>query len=639
MAKFHRYQPAAEEVWNQGYPVFEKDPDYYHKWWKEQIRRCILGYEPKKGDWISGAYYFHLNFARIQRYDEKLNDKAFLPPLYRDIDHEYYQFLKACEDEHMGALVLKARRKGFSVNSTSFLYHRWNFFQGTEIGVGAYDDDDVIAVRRRIGDLRAFLPKELYKSALFNDEILEARKEMKGDAGFVNEGDMSRMYFRCFAGRKGKAGAFRGLSLKVHYFEEIGKNPILLQCLEASRDCWKEGQLMYGLPILGGTGDKMTNPSPDLERIAYAPEDYGLKLHFIPAAKWYYTPGKEFINEQTGKSSVEAAQPEIDKEYKRLHKMENKTSYYSFLQENPSKLEHVFMGNSMSSLLPLDYVNRQIEFLRENITMEEELRWFDLRWKGGKFNPQKPEVEYVPCEKYNGPYCMAAPPINAQYKNLDIAGVDTFFHSGGSPTGSKGVMFVYRRYNPFDSSMPCELPIAYYVARTQTTEEFYDNCLKLSVFYNCKMLAEYDEAFGNFMKNCNALRFFKERPVAADSDLSTATNKYMIHMKVHQKELATKLTSDYITNHWNNIKFLPLLEDFKKYGRANTDFTMAFAIALIHDLDNSTLMVVDMKSEGKEDTSLPTFKWDEKGRVVPTFTIGMTEMYESNKLIDLSHDF
>lgn len=609
--RFSKYAPAAEEVFEQGgYPDMERDPEGYIAWWDEQIRRCLYGYKTSNGDYITGAYYFHLNFNRILRYDSVTNDKIFLPPLYRDLDHEYYNMLDWCEKNHWGIFTLKARRKAFSTNTSSFLYHRWSFYPGTEIGVGAFEDEDVNKIRLLIGDIRSVLPPELVHAATDNKDILEAQIKIKGDTGWKNDGTKSRMYFRCFGGAKGKVGAFRGLSLKIHDFEEVGKNPQLLKCIAASRECWMEGSLMYGLPILGGTGDKMTNMSTDLEDIWDNAESFRLKQFFIPASKGYYP----FFNEKTGKSDMVAAEADVKAKLAEKYKKENKTDFYSFLQENALKPEDSFMGNSMNATLPIDLVNHQIINLKDKESLTNRLMRGNMYWEHGRYDPINPRVIWEPAED-DGKWLIYKMPENEKYRNLDIGGVDTYFTSGATQSESKGCMFIYRRYNPFNSEMEQELPICMYLAKEKTTEEFYDNCLKTAVFYKAKMLVEYDEAFGNWIKQANAYKWMKERPVAADSEWSDVSNKFMIHMKVHQKELLTRLLIDYIHKHSNNIMFLQLLEDFKKYGRSNTDMAMAFGICLIHDLDNSALMVTDNTKAEVEKDFLPRYERTASGLI------------------------
>lgn len=611
---FSLYAPAAQEMFEQGAPIQERNPEYYDTWWKTQTERCITGYRPNtRQRWIPGNYYFHLNFGRILRYNPKRRGKTFMPPLHRDMDEEYFMAVHEAREQHKGLIVMKARRKGFSINNSSILLHEWLFFPGSECGIGAYTEGQVSDFRNKLLDFRSKLPVELsHRAQPDDDDLMEAAHKIQNpDGSWKVDGSKSRIYFRNFGGNKTTgAGAFRGLSLTYLLIEEAGENPILENCFLSSEECFKEGELMYGCPIIGGTSNQINNKTDDFERLYYNAEKYNLIPLFIPASKVYYP----YFDEKTGKSDVEAATKVIEVEHAQKAQLENKTSYYTALQEKPLKIEHCFMSVD-NGKLPLAKINEQIAYLDTHESERNKIKTGNLRWKNGKYDPNNPQVEYEPDPL--GKFRILEPPINHKYKNLDIGGVDTYFYNSAPTSDSMGSCFIYRRYCPLDSSIPQEMPVAEYTFRETTTDEFYDNCLKLAVYYQCKLLVEYDESFGRFMYAAKAIKYFRERPQSADAPGSVVSNRFMIHMKAHQKNLATKLLRDYCSTHVGNIKYLSLLKELKEYGRRNTDRVMAFALCLIHDLDNSNSIVIDQQkeSENKGDF-IPYFSVDRNGNLV-----------------------
>ena len=55
----------------------DKNSDYY-RFWDEQFRRCIAGYQPEGYAWIPGRLYFYLNFCKIKVDDatgQRMEDK------------------------------------------------------------------------------------------------------------------------------------------------------------------------------------------------------------------------------------------------------------------------------------------------------------------------------------------------------------------------------------------------------------------------------------------------------------------------------------------------------------------------------------------------------------------------------------
>ncbi len=595
---FSHYAPAAQEVYEQGYPSKKANPEYHKEWWDTQWERCLIGYEPTPGDWIPGSFYFHVNFEQGDVYNPQSRDTTVTQYPYDDLSHELFMKYDEWDKKGKGGLVMKGRRLHFSTTTTSLLLHRWTFFPGSRCGVGAWDDSDVSNIRDMVNTARSRLPIELSYAAVDNPKILEATSKVNSGAGEQSEGTFSRMYFRCFGGKLTKVGAFRGTTLKIHLFDEIGKNMKLLECINASRECWSKGSEMYGLPICGGTADFKNNTSPDLSTFINKHEALGFEMFVVPRQRFYYP----FYDIKTGIASPEKqeeARQFIKNKQSILYEMENKSAYYGDLQENPTCLQDMLMGNSANAVLPMSDVNHQIKMLNDYDGERNQIRRYNLHWKNGKFDPNNPQVEWDTTTTEGEYYIYQMP--QKKYKNLDIGGVDTYFKSGAPNSVSKGCMYVYRRFNDLDSSLFCQGPVAEYSARYPTTQQFYDGCLKLAVAYDCVMLSEHDEAFKVYMENCGMLRYFKKRPTALDTEWTRSTQEYMLTMSGQVKERITGLLQNYIPNHVQNIPFMRLLEDMKNYGIANTDFVMAFGICLVHDLDIRNHMVIDMTQPKKND--------------------------------------
>lgn len=620
---FSRYQPAAQERYEQRYPDKKADPDYHKEWWETQWKRCLLGYEPTPGDWIPGAFYFHVNFEQGDVYHPLTNDTNVEQYPYDDLSHELFMKYDDWDKRHMGGLILKGRRLHFSTTTTSLLLHRFSFYPGSRCGVGSWDDDDVKNVRNMLNVARGRLPIEMQFAAIDNPEILEASSKINTGAGDQGEGTFSRIYFRCFGGKLTKVGAFRGTTLKFHLIDEIGKNPRLLDCISASEECWSKGSLRYGIPICGGTADTMTVKTDHLQRFVNNPELWGFEKFIIPRQRFFYP----FYDLKTGIASPEKQEEArlwIKAQQATLYNQPNKQPYYAKLQENPTCEQDMMMGDSANAILPLDCVNDQIRVLNDYESAKTNVRYYNLHWKNGRFDPNNPQVEWDTTAT-NGEYAILYMP-QKKFKNLDIGGVDTYFKSGAPNSPSKGCMYIYRRFNDLDSSLFCQGPVAEYSARYPTTQQFYDGCLKLAVAYDSMILSEHDEAFKVFMENCQMLKYFKKRPTALDTEYTRSSQEYMLTMSAQVKDRITGLLQNYIPNFVQNIGFVRLLEDMKNYGVSNTDFVMAFGISLVHDLDIRNHMVIDMTQPKKHEGDFwPGYQRNpQTGIIEPTYYGGNT---------------
>ena len=90
-----RYRP----VINIGHPDLNQESVAYQEYWEQELDRCINGFKPKGMSWISGKYYFYLNYYKILGNDGTLGSrKTLISPWYRQMDHEYFDLFETCKD-------------------------------------------------------------------------------------------------------------------------------------------------------------------------------------------------------------------------------------------------------------------------------------------------------------------------------------------------------------------------------------------------------------------------------------------------------------------------------------------------------------------------------------------------------------
>lgn len=590
---------------------FLRGTSAYHRYWEEQYQRCLHGYKPVGGVHIPGNYYFYLNFCKIRLYDEKTRRKVVAPPLYRDQDHEYFTFVNQAKEEGFGVIVLKARRKGFSFMNANILLHEWTFYPGSENGMGAQKEHYVSDFYKKLLlSYNNIYPQFRNNYLLKNDKLFTGGYKVKEEGIWVDKGTGSLLYFRLIE----QPDTFRGTTLTWWVVDEAGEVQNLKKVYFANEECFREGAEQFGVPIIGGTSNKMSHDSEDFSEMWYNAENYNLRRFFVPATKVYHG----YFDYETGISDTEGAKKDILKRLKA--KKSDKLAYYAFKQEMPLTPEDAFVVHG-STPFDLQKINDRIAELavnkKEKITQRGRLEW--SKDSDGKrlFGKQ---VEFVRDEL--GPVVMAERPIEGM-KNTDVAAVDPYHISDDleeagpkSKKDSKGCMYVYRRF--LGVNVPCEMPVLEYYDRPYTKEDFYENCLKICIFYNTQVLCEYnDDGFFKYFEKYKMTKYLKMRPRSADSVYHTASNKYGLHMKEAQKRILTDLVDDYIKNHCDSIYFLALLKEMAVFGKKNTDRVMAFGMCLIFDMDN-TLRVVQEDEENDMSNDLPYF--EEKGGTLIAIT-------------------
>ncbi len=91
----------------------------YRRFWREEARRCREGYVRElDGEWISGPYYFYLNYSiilknKIVEGRKKADRYRGFPDIY-DGDYIFFHYLQQCRDNGKHCGLLKRRGSGFS---------------------------------------------------------------------------------------------------------------------------------------------------------------------------------------------------------------------------------------------------------------------------------------------------------------------------------------------------------------------------------------------------------------------------------------------------------------------------------------------------------------------------------------------
>lgn len=639
MISAEKYSPVIFDKNLKDYRKFKKGTVDYYDFWREQKHRLINGYKPTGGQWIPGNYYFYLNFSKIHGLSPGAKRKSMISPLYRDQDHEYYLEVHHAKygdgkdnKGGYGIIVLKARRKGFSFMNANILLHEWTCYSHSENGLGAQKEDYVQDFRKKMLLSYNELPPQLRNKILHNnEELFMSGYKKKEDGIWVEKGTKSMIHFRVME----KPNAFRGTSLNYMVFEEAGEFLKLKRSLESSEDCFKEGDVFFGTPIIGGTSNAMEVESDDYMNMYYNAERYNLKPVFIKASKVFGS----FFDMSTGISDTKGAEAFVMSEAERRKASGDLQSYFSYLQENPLLVEHAFYKSGKTPF-DIEKINKQISNINTNINFQR-VQKGRLAWQTDKAGKEvfgsKPIFITEEEDRLNGclieaktmdeepyPFEIVEQPLdgilNAHLSAVDPYHVDDDLEelkkkASDQKSRSLGSMCVYRRF--VSQNTIGELPVAFYTDRPYSKEKFYENCLMLAIYYESQILVEYnDDGFLKYFIANKMTRYLKERPRSADSPWSQATNRYGIHMKSFQKKLLTELVDEYVKKHWEDIYFPKLLTELSEYGIKNTDRVMAFGMALIHDMD-ATKKIMDASEMENLDKmeGLPSFARDSQGIV------------------------
>tara|TARA_Y100000114_G_scaffold65816_1_gene60337 strand:- start:1526 stop:3346 length:1821 start_codon:yes stop_codon:yes gene_type:complete len=575
-----RYRPIA----NNGHPDLNPDSVQYQEYWAQEMDRCVNGFKPKGMKKISGKYYFYLNYYMILGNDGTSgNRKTLINPWYRAMDHEYFDTIETCKEEGKGMIVIKARDKGFSYMNSGAVAHEYTFFPFNDVGVAAglqaTADAFFDKVKKGLNGIHPNFKHSVLKDT--TDIMRSGYKQKNKDGKWEIGGYQSTIICRTMDNPE----VFKGERVSLMVFEEAGEFKKLKNAYMSSKACFMDGDIQFGVPIVGGTGGDITKASKDFMDMYYSYDAYNLIPMFIPASRAYYG----FFDINTGVENEKAAIEKLTEERDNIQKSGDNDAYNLHVQNYPLTVEEAFL-NTKSSRFDISLLNAQRSRILSSIDFRSQIQRGYLDWELGN---EEFAVKWRPHP--DGPYRILAHPMT-EFRFLDIGGVDSYDQDTAGASDSLGSAIIYRRFANTD--VPSDYVIAEYTDRPPKKEDFWDGVLKLAVYYNAKMLVEYTKiGILDYFKRMNALKYLKEKPESAHNPGTKTRNRYGVHMNKQVKSLLEDLIDDYIRENVEDIWFMDLIDELAVYGRQNTDRAMAFGLCLIHNIDNYRLQVSDQQEE------------------------------------------
>lgn len=591
-----RYRP----VVNNGHPDLNPESVAYQEYWEQELDRCKNGYKPKGMKKISGKYYFYLNYYKILGNDGTTGSrKTLISPWYRQMDHEYFELFETCKEENKGMIVIKARDKGFSYMNSGMIAHEYTFYPFNDVGIaaGLQATADAFFDKTKKG-LNGIHPNFKHSFLKDTDGILRSGYKQKNkDGKWEIGGYQSTIICRTMDNPE----VFKGERVSLMVFEEAGEFKHLKNAYMSSKACFMDGNLQFGVPVVGGTGGDISKASKDFMDMYYEADAYNLIPMFIPASRAYYG----YFNVDTGEEQVKKAEEVLLEEREIITKSGDREAYNLHIQNYPLTVQEAFL-NTKTARFDNSLLNAQRSRILGNKDYRSQIQQGYLDWE---FDDEDNYiVRWRPHP--DGPYKILHHP-EPDYKDLDIGGIDSYDQDEAGASDSLGSAIIYRRF--VDTEHASDYVVAEYTDRPSKKEDFWDGCLKLAVYYNAKMLVEYTKiGILDYFKRMNALKYLKEKPESAHNPGTKTKNRYGVHMNKQVKALMEDLMDDYIRENVEDIWFLELIDELANYGTRNTDRAIAFGLCLIHNVDNYRIQAKTVSKE-PENIGFKYYKLDHNG--------------------------
>ena len=645
-----KFSPAAEFFKkHKCYTLAPRGTTDYNTYWEQETDRCLNGYVAPDGDYITGYYYFYLNYSPIMKLEEvKYTDRngnirtrreRILDfPRFWDYDYYYYNAIEEAEDQGKHMSVLKSRQRGYSFKGASMLVRNYELIPGSKNFAVASEQKFLIGdgLLTKAWQIMDFIDKN---TAWAKQRLVSTRMERVAGYKVTDEfGKQTEQgYMSSISGitLKNDPERIRGTRGKLVLWEEGGKFPGLL-------DAWRIEQpsvetddgVAFGLMVAYGTGGTEGASFTGLKELFYKPEAYNVLAFpniwddnaeqtncgfFVPSwsnLESFDKDGNYIYMDKDGNSLREKA---IENLIEQRNKIKDggasQQSIDRFISERPIKPREAVLELG-KNIFPRKLLMDQLTRIRTNTKLRNMKHIVDLNWDGNgqimAIEKKSGDITEYPLKKGDKPHgsiVIWEYPIKDPPFGLYIGGCDPYDHDD-SFTNSLGSVFIFKRVKAGEAWN--DVIVAEYSGRPDTAEEYYENVRKLLVFYNARLLFENERKgiypyFTN--KHCDYL--LADQPdkiiseVFKDSKVQRRKGCHMTkQIRAYGEGLILEwLLEEYEPGHPNveRVYSEPLIEELiENDGVKNVDRVIALCMVMIYREELYQVKVSKSQEQNKQ---------------------------------------
>lgn len=612
----------------------------HEDYWNEQIDRCVNGYTTG-GIFIPGRYYYYLNFCLIST--PKRGEHL---PEYVDLDYEFFNLIEYVKKEHRGIISLKRRRAG-----VSFKFAHGVFGYGLRFNPNAYRGGVVAGLKDyaeefydKFKETNSRVPPELRLNTLLNNaDEWKAGYEKNENGLWLKDGSFNTIFVKT---ANKNSNVFKGYALDDCGFEEFGEFDNGLSCYGATKACFMaEKGRMVGTPYVWGTAGDIKSSSKDFKQMLADAHIYKLepfdilgdriKVGFFVGSVNSKGEPEEFVpnimekyghlsREQIlGCEDVKATTDFILRERKELAKGEDKTAYYEDFRDNPLSRKEAFLNFTANEFNP-ELIAAQLTRIME--LKAPKYRKVKLQWKkdkdGKKLDPPQVDVILAKDSDEDKDCVLILEDPQPNYKNLDVAGCDSYDLDQSATSKSLGAFVIVRRRD-LATGRRCRRPILLIRNRPKRKEVFYEMCLMAATLYNLRKNVLIDVANPLIIEHFKANggeKYLAERPLSFESKDSTQQHKYGVKLTQQNKPGMISLMQTWVEDEADECWFPQILSEIGDYDAqtldSDNDAADAFGIALMRDVDMKRTPTDNREEEKKPVSDFPVWVETAEGYLV-----------------------
>jgi hypothetical protein len=621
----NKFRPAAVSFQTNGfYCSYPKGTTAYRKYWDEEFKRCVEGFTSEDDEYISGYFYFYLNYCQIilnkSRTHVRKNGKVVTRlerikefPEFRDYDRLYFEVLEQAEDDNKHLAVLKKRKSGYSFKGASMVCRNFYFIRESTSVVIAEGEQFLTqdGILSKAWDIMAFIDKftPFGKKKQAINQALHKRASVVVDRDGikVEEGYKSEIIG---ISAKGGVDKIRGIRCKLIIFEEGGIFKHLKAAWQIARSSVENDDgSHFGMMICQGTASSDNSSFEALREIFYEPQAYNcLEIDNIwdegaNKACGFFVPqytnmegnddkGQPFMDEFGNSNILLAKAYEEIARTKIRESASDRSTVDRYIIERPFTPSEALLIVS-ANIFPKTELLRQLSSIKVNKDLQDFKQIGELHWQQDgtvkwELNPLLAPItkwKLSPEDSQIGSIVIYEQPVDNPPYGLYIAGVDPYdFDQANS--GSLGSCIVYKRFSGIGETF--DVIVAEYTARPTTAEQLYENVRKLLIHYNSTLLYENEKiGLNTYFKQKHCEHLLADQPNDVISHVmknSTVDRKKGIHMNSYIKRYAEQVTKEWLNEEFEpgrknltRIYCEPLLEELINYNESD-NFDRAIAL-------------------------------------------------------------
>ena len=568
------FRPSALHYMEHGcYTFLRPNPNpnsEYGRWIREEVRRCWEGYvRPSDGEWITGDYYFFLNYCPmlISKKIEGSSDASVRVIEFPTVwEGHYYKthYLEQARRFGRHAAELASRSKGKSYVGAAMLAKRFLLGESRTVRkrvtsyIVAFDKAKLIGGDQTLDKFLYDIDFCAQNTQFPVKRLINSLQNMTWQSGYMDldtgakKGSLNSVVGKAL----NDASKLRGSRGVLYLFEEAGSFTNLLEAYNNLLPSVEEGNNVFGLLFLYGTSGDNTSDFASMQEIMYHPDGYhvyGIENVYDLEGQGrrrftFFFPG--YLNRANcydinGNSDVTKALLEILKDrFVTKYNSSDPNSITKKIAEIPVTPQEAIL-RTRGNIFPVNDLTARLNEIDNNPSFYDDVYTGRLQFSADN------QVEYYPSsdspireypfkdgsmQADGAVEIYSMPEKNAEgkvFSNRYIAGLDPI--DDDVNTGNHSLMSIFV-LDLWTDQIVCE-----WTGRHQYADDCYEEVRKILLFYNARCLYENNRKgiFSYFSRmNClyllaDAPEYLKDKELIKYSSVGNRTKGYNATLPVN----------------------------------------------------------------------------------------------------------